>query len=904
MSESPIDRVLEQLATSEEGLTAEEAAARLQRYGLNRPPRPARSYWLVELAKQFMHLFAALLWTAAMLAWFVDMSELAMAVVAVILINGTFSYWQQFRAEQAVAALESLLPRQVSVRRNGREETISAEAVALGEILLLTEGSAVPADARLIQAERLRIDVSSLTGESRPVSRMTGTCTAQGKAAAEISNIVLAGSFVSSGRAEAVVFRTGIHTEFGRLAALTHLQPNRESPLQREMKRITRLITLLAVGMGLLFFGLGWGLGRLTLVEGFLFALGIIVANVPEGLLPTISLALAIGVRRMAGRHAIVKRLEGVETLGAITVIITDKTGTLTHNQMTVRGLWCAGRTYDVSGDGYEPAGQIVCDGSASPRGPDVVTLLRTAALCSDASLIPPVANDKHWTARGDPTEAALLVAAAKADVTETMLRQHPRVVELPFDSVRKRMTTIQQSSDELLACMKGAPNEVAPRCTSFVGLEGNNDACRDAVEEQVRMFADRGWRVLAIASRKISDAHRDEATIRPEMVERDLTFLGLIAMEDPPRAEVPAAVVNCRSAGIRIIMATGDDGRTAAAIAREIGLLEHEPRIISGSQLDEISDHALGMLLGHRDVLFARVNPSQKLRLVEALQQRGEVVAVTGDGVNDAPALKRADIGVAMGASGTDVARAAADMILLDDNFATIVAAIEEGRAVYENVRKFVTYIFASNVPEIVPFIAFVLFRIPLPLTVMQILAVDLGTDLLPALALGVESPETDTMHTPPRARTQPLLDRKTLLRAYGWLGAIEATLCLCGFFFVYLHSGWRIGNPMETAGPLYTMATTMSLAGIVACQLGNGLACRSERKSIFTLGLLSNRPLIAAMFLEVLILLVLVYIGPLAKVFGLAPLQPAHWGVLFWFGPVLLFAEEVRKWHLRRQN
>ncbi len=885
------DELFEYLATSPQGLSSGEVLARLRRFGLNRLPRPQPTRWFIELGRQFLHLFALLLWAAACLAWWVGMTELTWAIVVVILINGTFSYWQQFKAEQAVQALESLLPRRVVVRRNEVEETISAEEVALGDVLLLREGSAIPADARLIHTERLRVDMSSLTGESRPVSRHAGRCLARDRALAELSNLVLMGTFVTSGRGEAVVFATGAQTEFGRLATLTHEQASLPGPLQREIRRITRVITILAVAMGGLFFALGWGVAGLTPVQGFLFALGIIVANVPEGLLPTISLSLAIAVRRMAARQAIVKRLERVEALGAVTVILTDKTGTLTRNQMTVRGLWCAGRTYEVSGTGYEPVGEISCSGTPATDSA-MIQMVRTAALCCDARLCPPNTERQIWSAEGDPTEAALLVLAYKGAITPAQLAEYPRLAELPFDSMRKRMTTIQCSPEGPLVCVKGALNEVLPRCT----IARTPEECRP-IEEAARAFADRGWRVLAIASRMLPETAEPLNGQDPEAVESNLTFLGLIAMEDPPRAEVPAALARCHSAGVRVIMATGDDGHTAAAIAREIGYLGDPVRIITGAHLDRINDHALGMLLGHRHLLFARVSPAHKLRLVEALQRRGSVVAVTGDGVNDAPALKRADVGVAMGVSGTDVAREAADVILLDDNFATIVAAIEEGRAVYDNVRKFVTYIFASNVPEGVPFIAFVLFRIPLPLTVMQILAVDLGTDLLPALALGVDPPEPDIMRRPPRARARPLLDPATLVRAYCWLGMIEALLGLGGFFCVYLLAGWRPGQDLVANGPLYVMATTMSLAGIVACQLGNALACRSERESLFSLGLFSNRPLLWAMVAEVFLLLGLIYLPPLAEAFQLTPLELPHWLLLASFGPLLLFAEEVRK-------
>lgn len=902
--------VFAQLVTSVGGLSGAEAAARLRRFGPNRPPRPPPARWYLELARQFFHLFAALLWVAAGLAWWVGMPELTVAVVAVVVINGVFSYWQQHKADQAVQALESLLPRRVQVRRDGAEQTIDAEQVAIGDVVLLPEGAIIPADARVVRAERLRVDMSSLTGESRGVTRIADPIATAGKSAAEFGNLVLAGTFVVAGRAEAVVFATGARTEFGRLATLTHAQPTLPSPLQREMVHVTRIVTLLSVGLGVLFFALGWGTGRLTLVEGFLFALGIIVANVPEGLLPTISLALAIGVRRMAKRQAIVKRLERVEALGAVTVIVTDKTGTLTHNQMTVRAIWTSAIEYAVTGEGYEPIGRIESDGRVVANDPRVDVVVRTAALCCDARLAGPDAgvngaagtSSDAWTVAGDPTEAALLVAARKAGVTPESLALTPRVRELPFDSVRKRMTTVHRADGGLVACVKGATNEVTPRCATDLDGRAWTDERRREVEATARRFAERGWRVLAVARRTF--ATTDEASIAWEQFEMQLEFLGLVAMEDPPRAEVPGAVANCREAGIRLIMATGDDGHTGAAIGREIGLVGDSARIVTGAELEQISDPSLAMLLGAPDLVFARVSPAHKLRLVEALQGRGEVVAVTGDGVNDAPALKRADVGVAMGARGTDVARAAADVILLDDNFATIVHAIEEGRAVYENVRKFVTYILASNVPEMVPFIAFVLFRIPLPLTVMQILAVDLGTDLLPALALGVEPPEPGIMRQPPRPRNSPLLSRAVLARAYLWLGAIEATLGLAGFFFVYWHAGWTFGTPLADQGPLYVVATTMSLGGIIACQIGNGWACRSERRSIVSLGWTGNLALWGAIASEVAAFALLIYVPPLAAVFHLAPLAPVHWLLLATFGPLLLLCEEARKAWVRRRE
>ena len=897
-----VDAVLAALGTRRGGLDASDVADRRARFGPNELPRPLGRPWYVELAANFIHFFAILLWAGAALAWVAGMPQLGWAVVVVILVNGLFSFWQEYQAERAAQALAALLPTHVTVRRQSTEQLVPASEIVPGDILVLTEGERVPADARVMVTNRLRLDTACLTGESRPVPR-SAEPVAAAPSPALLPNIVFAGTTIASGRGEAAVFATGAATEFGRLAQLTQIQSERPSPLQRELGRITRLVTVLAVSMGVVSFVVGTVLAGLPPVAGFLFAVGIIVANVPEGLLPTLTLALAVGVRRMAGRNALVKRLSAVETLGATTVILTDKTGTLTENQMTVRDLWAAGRPFRVTGTGYDPTGSIEPVQGPLDTG-SVDALLRGAALCCDARLLPPDETRRQWAAVGDPTEAAILVAAAKAGLSREVLDRSPRLAELPFDSARRRMTTIQDIDGVAVACVKGAPSEVLPRCTTALwdGLARPfDDTLRQIVQEAHDGLASRGLRVLAVAERSGVPSPTGHSEPPGDAVEQQLTLLGLLAMEDPPRPEVPAALDACHRAGVRVIMVTGDNGLTAAAISAEIGMHRGTPRVITGPTLDRLNEDQLDAVLEVPHVLFARANPEHKLRLVEALQRRGEVVAVTGDGVNDAPALKRADIGIAMGVTGTDVAREAADMVLSDDNFASIVAAIEEGRSVYDNVRKFLTYILASNVPEMVPFVAFVLLRIPLPLTVMQILAVDLGTDLLPALALGREGPEPDVMRRRPRRRSERLLNRGTLLRAYAWLGAIEAALSLGGFFFVYWLTGWRPGLPMPDHGAVYVTATTMSLAGIVAAQVGNAFACRSDRESILRLGWSTNRLLLVGIAVELALLLLLMHWAPAARVFGLAPLSGMHWLLLAAFGPALLLCDEVRKALLR---
>ena len=890
--------LLSSLQTRASGLSDAEVRIRLHHFGLNALPHPARRPWFVQIASNLVHLFALLLWAGAFLAWLAGMPQLSWAIVAVILINGLFSYWQEYQAERAAEALQALLPSQVTLRRNGDEQLVPVTEVVPGDVLLLREGAAIPADARLVLAERLRVDMSSLTGESRPVPRTAQSVEITSQSPPTLSNLVFAGTSVVSGRGEAVVFATGAKTEFGKIAQLTHAQPDQPSPLQKELRIVTRVVTLLSCGMGVVFFAIGMLGGGLSTVSAFLFAVGIIVANVPEGLLPTLTLALALGVRRMAKRKALVKRLSAVETLGATTVIVTDKTGTLTENEMTVRELWTNGSEYRLSGTGYDPNGSIDAVGGGEVDSLIVRRLLQTGALCCDAHLSQTGDGEKHWQAIGDTTEAAILVAALKTDTSSETLKQWPRLAELPFDSTRKRMTTIQQIDGQHVACVKGAPSEVVPRCTSILWNRTSvsfDDQLQQLVHDVHDRMARRGLRVLAIASRQVN-TYRQNGDLKAEDVEQKLTLLGLIGMEDPPRPEVAEAVVACRRAGIRVLMVTGDDGLTAAAIGHEIGLHGVDPRVVLGAELDSLTDEELEKVLAG-EVLFARVAPEHKLRLVKIFQSRGEIVAVTGDGVNDAPALKRADIGVAMGATGTDVAREASDMVLVDDNFASIIAAIEEGRAVYDNVRKFVTYIFASNIPEVVPFILFILLRIPLPLTLMQILAVDLGTDLLPALSLGAEPAEPDVMQRKPRARSERLLNLPTLLRAYAWLGVIEAVLSLSGFLFVFWLAGWRLGMPLPDSGVLYAAATTMTFAGIVACQVGNAFACRSDRRSSWRLGFGKNRLLLAGIAAELGLLASLIYIPPLQKVFGLAPLGPVHWLLLLAFPPTLLILEEWRK-------
>jgi magnesium-transporting ATPase (P-type) len=869
------------------GLSGAQVRRALADTGPNVLAEEERPHWTLRFVRNLTHLFALLLWAGAALALLGGQPPLSVAIVAVILINAVFSFAQEYRAERAVEALRRVLPQRARVRRGGRTREILAEELVPGDVMLLAAGDRVSADAELLVAAELRVDMSTLTGESRPVSRDVGA-PAHGRTGIDAPDRVFAGTHVVAGSAEAAVTATGMATELGRIAALTRATPSRTSPLEREMDRMTRLVALLSVTIGTTFFFLAGSLG-MGLTERFVFAIGVIVANVPEGLLPTVTLSLALATQRMARRNALVRRLSSVETLGATTVICTDKTGTLTANEMTVRRVWMPSGELDVSGVGYAPEGEV-----AARRGTvdaeALAELGRAGALCNESSLD---ARGDHWVISGDPTEAALLTLARKLGVDPAAeAERHPRRAELPFDSVRKRMTTLHATDDGVVAYVKGAPGSVVPRSLCDPAECARVLAAADAMARE-------SLRVLAIARK--TGCSPDAAA---SQVECDLELLGLVGMHDPPRKEVAGAVARCRAAGIRVLMVTGDDGLTGEAVARSVGLIDGPAAIVDGSRLEHLDDPALMEALAAPDVLVSRVTPEDKLRIATALKQGGEVVAMTGDGVNDAPALRAADIGVAMGRGGTDVAREASDIVLLDDNFASIAAAVEEGRAVYDNLRRFAQYHFSSNVAELLAFLAWGLSggAIPLPLVVMQVLAIDLGTDLLPAIALGTERAEPGVMQRPPRPRSERLLNMRVLARVYGFVGLLVGIAGLTGFFAGYLLQGWRPGESLADEGALYVQATAMTYAGIVFGQVGAGFAFRTNRRSVFSVGLFSNRLLLVGIASELALLTALLYVPPLQDAFHVRPLEPEAWIVLSAFPFVVLGAEELRKAVFRR--
>ncbi|WKY48134.1 cation-transporting P-type ATPase [Eubacteriaceae bacterium ES3] len=904
------------LKTSISGLSTQEATDRLKTSGPNTLQEKKGKPLFLKLFANFTHLMAILLWIGGVVALIAGLPQLAIAIWLVNIINGLFSFWQEFQAEKAVEALNKLLPTYARVIRDGQETKVSADELVPGDLMILSEGDRISADARLVDSNDFKADQSVLTGESHPVHKTKDSSLRSDLGRSEQPNLIFAGTSAASGSCKAVVFATGMNTEFGKIADLTQNLVESPSPLQIEMGRITRLVSTMAISMGILFFILAILLAQVNITESFIFAMGMIVAFIPEGLLPTVTLSLAMGVKRMAKRNALIKRLSAVETLGCTTVICTDKTGTLTQNEMTVSDVFLIGNQVHLSGVGYDPAGQLLINEESISLAdiPDLKSLLRCASFCNNARLLAPDQEKKHYSILGDPTEAALIVAAQKAGLDlEAELKKQPRIRELPFESYRKRMSTVHQVSEEesdlkQLACVKGAPKEVLDLC-SFYQQDGNilplKESIRNSIMNQNDAYARKGLRVLSIAMRPLTkDMQLPErlSAYTPETIERELTFLGLIAMADPPRPEVSEAVKKCHQAGIKIIMITGDYGLTAESIARRIGIVESDhPIIVTGVELDAMDDDALKNVLGN-DIIFARVAPEQKLRVVTALQEMENVVAVTGDGVNDSPALKKADIGIAMGISGTDVAKEAADMILTDDNFASIVNAVEEGRGVYSNIRKFATYILNSNVPEAVPFIFFLFSQgtIPLPLTIMQILAVDLGTDMIPAIALGVELPEEGVMERPPRSRKEHLLHRPLLIRAFLFYGIMEGSIAMSAFFFKYMQYGWP-QIPMVGSGELYRVATTMTLGAIVFTQIAIVFNCRTERASIFYVGPFRNRMILVGIACELTLFSILSYTPFLHGIFNTGPLLPIDWLYLTIWVPVLILVDEIRKAILR---
>ncbi|MGB5311113.1 MAG: cation-transporting P-type ATPase [Polyangiales bacterium] len=876
-------RVFESLQSRAEGLSEEEAAERLRELGKNTLGAPVRFRLVRSLFRQLTNFFSLLLDVAAGLCFVANamqpgerMDVLGWALLGVSLLNALFAFFQEYRAERAMQALAQFLPPRLVLRRDGRELEMLAEDVVPGDVVLIREGDRISADARLVESNDLLVNNAPLTGESAAVVL---TEAIESGRLIDSTNIVFAGCSVLKGSGVAVVFATGERTQFGKVAALSRDIRRPASPLERQTTHMVRVLTVIAVTMGLGFFTYGVFAGR-PLWVNLVFMLGIIVANVPEGLLPTFTLSLAMGSLRMARKNVLVKSLNAVEALGAVHAICTDKTGTLTLNQLSIA------RMVDAR------AGEI------PPSDPRRASLLLSGLIASEVHR-----QGDEWT--GDPLDVALaeMFENEVGDVDEVDQRITRRFA---FDVRKRRSAGVSEDRSESVVAVKGAWEALRPLIDEIAEPDGTT---RRATEESltetdglVDELAGEGQRVIAIGRRSLGADADDEDQDR---LERGLTLLGFLCLEDPLRAEVPGAVNECHEAGIRVLLVTCDHPRTAAAVARKAQILpsvdspegDEQRVLVTGDTLERLRQDELCDLLESGACVFARTTPEQKMKIVTALKRLGLVVAMTGDGVNDAPALKAADVGVAMGVGGTDVAREAAQIILLDDNFASIVAGVAEGRTIFDNIGKFTNYVLVSNGPEILPYLIYILFPVPLALTIIQILAIDLGTDIIPSMALGQEPTDQDTMKRPPRSRDAPLLNFRLVAHSYFFLGLIEAAYSLFLFFWVLHAGGWRYGDRLSAADPLYQSATGLALATIMLMQSGNLIGRRSATRSGLDRGLFTNRLILIGFALEILFSWGALYFPPLCRVLGTGPVSLPMFAMAWLGAPLIFAADYLRK-------
>jgi sodium/potassium-transporting ATPase subunit alpha len=874
------------------GLSDAEVEIRRREVGLNQLQRPSHWRWLSSLVKHFVNFFSILLDVAALVCFIADwlqpgegMDVLGWALLGVAVLNALFAFAQEMRAERAMDELRKFLPQKVRVRRGGAERVVLAEELVPGDVLLIGEGDRLAADARLVESEDLLVNNAPLTGESRSQALITGETRGR---LIESANIAFAGCSVLRGHGTAVVFATGHRTEFGKIAALSRDVRRLPSPLQREINRMVRVLTVVAVAMGVSFFAYGVMIGR-SLWISLVFMLGIIVANVPEGLLPTFTLALSMAGVRMAKKQVLVKNLEAVEALGAVHVVCTDKTGTLTRNELaiaeTVDPVW----------------GEPLSDQA------DLQRFMKAALIASEVRKesgdreIGPDDVDVHlWC--GDPLDVAVAnryqewFGPPQRIIAET--RRH-----FPFDVGKRREAGVFTDGVEVTFAVKGAWESLRPLISRLQGPDGArlpagepSLANCDAI---VQRMSARGRRVIAVAARSLEQTPDPMASAAS--LEQSLLLLGFLALDDPIREQVPAAVERCHAAGIRVLLITGDHPDTAEAVARQCRILaadeQASQRLLVGSELETLRQEQLVQRLRDGVTVLARTTPEQKMKIIAALKRLGYVVGMTGDGVNDTPALKAADVGIAMGASGTDVAREAADIVLLDDNFASIIAGIEEGRAVFANMQKFTTYVLASNIPEIVPFLAFIVLPVPLALTVIQILSIDLGTDLLPAIGLGQEPPERDTMSRPPRRADERLLSLNLMATAYLFLGIIQAAFSLCLFFLVLKQGGWQWRQQLAEDSSLYRSATSITLATVIVMQIGNVVGRRSLRGSGLDAGLLRNRILLLGVAGEIVFSWAILYYPPVQQILRTGPVSWQIYSIAYLGIPLIFALDYARK-------
>ncbi len=870
-----VDEVFRKVGSSSQGLSTEEAARRLEKYGYNELRKEEGKSPLSIFIDQFKNILILILLAATALS--IAIGELidAVTIIAIVIASAFLGFYQEYRAEKAIEALKKLAAPTARVLRDGRVVTVLAREIVPGDVILLTAGDKVPADARLFEVVNLRVDESSLTGESVVVSKTTDPLSPE-TPLPDRKNMVYAGTVVTYGKAKAVVVATGMETELGRIAAAVQEVEEEKTPLEKRMEVIGRWLAILCLGVAVFVSLLGLLIWKYDILTMVMWAVSLAVAAVPEALPAVVTGALAIGMYRMAKCNAIIRKLPAVETLGCTTFICSDKTGTMTKGEMTVRKIYLPRYVIEVTGSGYDPKGEFVLDGKAiyplSIHG--LKLMLLACALNNDAEL---EKLNGQWVVKGDPTEAALLVLARKAGLKAEVNREYPRISEIPFSSERKRMTTYHKTPEgRVVAFIKGAP-EVVLSLSDRILIDGEvkelTERDREEIIKRVETFASQGLRNLAFAYKEVKE---EEARQADEKNERGFIFLGFVGMMDPPRPEVKEALDICREAGIKVSMITGDHKLTAIAIAKELGMYDGD-KALTGKDLDSLTDEELEKMV--EDVkVYARVSPEHKLKIIRALKKRGHVVAMTGDGVNDAPALKAADIGVAMGITGTEVAKEAADMVLADDNFATIVEAVKQGREIYEDIRKYLAYLLRCNIAEIlVPLVA-ALAGLPLPFTAVQYLWINLVTDGLPALALGVDPVEREIMKSPPRKTDEPVFNSREVA-LFLILTPLILTALLVGIF------SYQIGSGLSLAE-----ARTTAFTAMVVSELFLALSCRSLRKTVWGEAMFRNKFLIGALIVSLAMQVFVLYVPALQVAFDIVAPTSYDW-MLAAFVAVLVF-------------
>lgn len=896
------------------GLTTAEAEKLLQKFGPNLIEGKKRTPLILQFLSQFKDLMVIILIAASVFAFFADEPVDASIILGIVFLNATIGFVQEFKAEKAVEALKKLLSPKARVIRDSQEQLIETKNLVPGDLIILNEGDKVSADCELIEENEIYLDEAILTGESVPV-----------KKDADKNKKLFMGTQVARGNGVALVIKTGMRTEFGKIAALTSETKKDKSPLQKELGHIGLFVGKVTIVLSVVLFLIGFFLQGRKFVDTLLFAVSVAVAAVPEGLPTTITVALALGVQRLARKNAIVKQLSSVETLGSTTVICSDKTGTLTKNEMTVQEMAIDGHTISIHGVGYEPEGSFLIRHERIPHPesfeynkkdlPDLAfkkgalynhlqLAIRTAALCNNARL---THADNQWKILGDPTEGALITLAEKAGFAlDNFYKKHKKIHEFPFDSMRKRMSVIaeEMESGETLAYVKGAPDLLLELCTHSL-QEGKvvpiDEEEKKYILSQYERLANQALRTIALAYKKLPE--KQEGKYYQDDVEKDLIFLGIVGMADPPREEVKEAVKLTHKAGIRVFIVTGDHGLTAHAVAKQLGLAKSfGVNIITGEMLQKMSDEKLTTYVAPgQETIFARVSPEHKLRIVEALKRSGEVVAVTGDGVNDAPALKRADIGVAMGITGTDVSKEAANMVLTDDSFGTIVTAIIEGRTIYENMKKFIFFIFSSNIGELIAIFGGIMLGLPAPLTAIFMLIINTLTDVFPALALGVEPVEKTILERPPRKSDSKIMEG-AFIRRYAISGLVIGLITIGTFVTNLLFHGFKLGTTLAIDSTLYMQSATMAFVVLTLLQMVQALNSRSASMSFFKMKFFENLHLIAAIIFSVGATILLVQLPFFSRYIKTTPLTFTEWLLLSGAAFSILLFEEIRKVFIRR--